>query len=266
MMVSPMLQSYQGPTDTALRSNAVEGYTQVSRIGESVVNAFGTRTHSNPTSPTLAPQQRSSKHQPLLFGHIVVLLAAICAQFVWDLFLTRFVKATSKWPDCLTTIMDTFLAFQIHYNTVILPIKAHCLCSRPPSLAVDPYEFGVLPDQFTMKELTGEAYQIANGDLVSTANPATPVTREAATNPTVESKPHFYAWATAYVGMIAVQRKQRSTFRSYVAAETSAPVIVCAAGKGPVDEFDFQFAGVVRSNSVRTVDDGMGPSVDEYFT
>ena len=73
-------------------------------------------------------------------------------------------------------------------------------------------------------------------------------------------------WATAYVGMIAVQRKQRSTFRSYVAAETAAPVIVCCAGKGPVDEFDFQFAGVVRSNSVRTVDDGMGPTVDEYFT
>ena len=35
-----MLQSYQGPTDSALRSNAVEGYTQVSRIGESVINSF----------------------------------------------------------------------------------------------------------------------------------------------------------------------------------------------------------------------------------
>ena len=48
-MVSPMVQSYQGPTDPALRSNAVEGYTQVSRIGESVINAFGTRTrHARP--------------------------------------------------------------------------------------------------------------------------------------------------------------------------------------------------------------------------
>ena len=43
MMISPMLQSYQGPTDSALRSNAVEGYTQVSRIGESVINCFGTQ-------------------------------------------------------------------------------------------------------------------------------------------------------------------------------------------------------------------------------
>ena len=37
------------------------------------------------------------------------------------------------------------------------------------------------------------------------------------------------------------------------AAETASPVIACAAGKGPLDELDFQFAGVVRSNSVRTM-------------
>jgi len=164
-------QSYQGPTDSALRSNAVEGYTQVSRIGESVINSF-----------------------------------------------------------------------------------------------VDSYEFGVVPDAFTDVELTGQAYK-KNGNLVKTAD-NTPIgngTNRFSATP-IEHKPHFYEWATAYVGMIAVQRKQRSTFRSYVAAETAAPVIVCCAGKGPVDEFDFQFAGVVRSNSVRTVDDGMGPTVDEYFT
>jgi hypothetical protein len=74
----------------------------------------------------------------------------------------------------------------------------------------------------------------------------------------VETKPHFYEWATATTGMLAVARKQRSTFRNYVAAETAAPVIACAAGKGPLDELDFQFAGVVRSNSVRTMDDGVG--------
>ena len=51
-----------------------------------------------------------------------------------------------------------------------------------------------------------------------------------------------------------------------MAAETAAPVIACAAGKGPLDELDFQFAGVVRSNSVRTMDDGVGPTTDEYFT
>ena len=183
MMVSPMLQSYQGPTDSALRSNAVEGYTQVSRIGESVINSF-----------------------------------------------------------------------------------------------VDPYEFGIVPDVFTDAELKGEAYK-SGDELLKTSNgkpakdaqpaevgpPAVPVNPILNTT-VIENKPHFYEWATAYVGMIAVQRKQRSTFRSYVAAETAAPVIVCCAGKGPVDEFDFQFAGVVRSNSVRTVDDGLGPTVDEYFT
>jgi hypothetical protein len=35
MMMSSMLQSYQGPSDQSLRNNAVEGYSQVSRIGES---------------------------------------------------------------------------------------------------------------------------------------------------------------------------------------------------------------------------------------
>jgi hypothetical protein len=82
----------------------------------------------------------------------------------------------------------------------------------------------------------------------------------------VETKPHFYEWATATTGMLAVARKQRSTFRNYVAAETAAPVIASAAGKGPLDELDFQFAGIVRSNSVRTMDDGVGPTTDEYFT
>ena len=44
-----MFQSIQGPTDSALRSNAVEGYTQVSRVGEQVLNAFGTRHPSTCT-------------------------------------------------------------------------------------------------------------------------------------------------------------------------------------------------------------------------
>jgi len=74
----------------------------------------------------------------------------------------------------------------------------------------------------------------------------------------VESKPHFYEWATATTGMLAVSRKMRSTFRNYVAAETAVPVIACAAGKGPLDEIDFMFSGIVRSNSVRTMDDGAG--------
>ena len=66
--------------------------------------------------------------------------------------------------------------------------------------------------------------------------------------------------------MIAIARRLRTNFRNHMAAESAAPVVVCAAGKGPLDEVDFQFAGVVRSNSVRTMDDGIGPTVDEYFT
>lgn len=132
---------------------------------------------------------------------------------------------------------------------------------------VDSYEFGVVPDTFSEAELKGEAfndgtdYKLPNG---------TDATNDAAvlgkTTNIVETKPHFYAWATATTGMLAVARKQRSTFRNYVAAETAAPVIACAAGKGPLDELDFQFAGIVRSNSVRTMDDGVGPTTDEYFT
>lgn len=172
MMKTSMLQSYQGPSDPMLRSNAIEGYTQVSRVGEQIINAF-----------------------------------------------------------------------------------------------VDPYEFGVVPSTFTQAELEGKAYSDGsvfkkpNGDVV-----AADADLDAKTKKVVETKPHFYEWATATTGMLAVARKQRSTFRNYVAAETAAPVIACAAGKGPLDELDFQFAGIVRSNSVRTMDDGVGPTTDEYFT
>lgn len=131
-----MVQSYQGPTDTALRSNAAEGYTQVSRIGESVINCF-----------------------------------------------------------------------------------------------VDAYEFAAVPQTFSKEELEGKAFQKGSDGLVDVTDGTTKITGNI-----VESKCHFYEWATAYVGMIAVQRKQRSTFRNHVAAETAAPVVVCAVGRGPLDE------------------------------
>ena len=35
-------QGVQGPSDPMLKNNAVEGYQPVSRIGEVVINAFGT--------------------------------------------------------------------------------------------------------------------------------------------------------------------------------------------------------------------------------
>ena len=174
MMATSMLQAYQGPSDPLLRSNAVEGYTQVGRVGEQVVNAF-----------------------------------------------------------------------------------------------VDSYEFGVLPASFSQAELKGDAYSDGKEFKQPTGAALTTPTDDALialTRNIVETRPHFYEWATATTGMIAVSRKMRSSFRNYVAAETAAPVIACAAGKGPLDEIDFMFAGIVRSNSVRTMDDGAGPTTDEYFT
>ena len=83
----------------------------------------------------------------------------------------------------------------------------------------------------------------------------------------IEQKPHFHEWATALPGMICVSRKARnSTFRNYVAAETATPVIACCACLKMEEESNFYFAGVCRSKSVRPMDDGVGPSVDEFFT
>lgn len=112
---------------------------------------------------------------------------------------------------------------------------------------VDAYEFTELADSLTKSELTG--------------GPAL------AADPMVETKPHFYEWATVQPGMICVARKKRTAvFRQYVAAETAIPVIACAACKGKDEASDYFFAGVARSKSVRAPDDGIGPSVDEFFT
>ena len=67
--------------------------------------------------------------------------------------------------------------------------------------------------------------------------------------------------------MICVSRKARnSTFRNYVAAETATPVIGCCACLTLDDAKNFYFAGVCRSKSVRPIDDGRGPTTDEFFT
>ena len=110
--------------------------------------------------------------------------------------------------------------------------------------------------------MLGEAEKDSKGTIVG----LTGVTVVADKLKPIEYRPHFYEWATATVGMIAVSRRQRGTFRNYVAAEAAAPVIVCAAMKGPLQEVDWMFAGVVRSNCVRTMDDAAGPTTDEYFT
>lgn len=143
-----------------------------------------------------------------------------------------------------------------------MPLFEYLFCR----LAVDSYEYADVPAVLSAGELTGELYKGRNTEGGEDLFAVDGTTVQQAQRATVEYKPHFYEWATAYSGMIAVQRKQRSNFRHQTAAETAAPVIVCAAGKGKMDEFDWQFAGVVRSNSVRTVDDGMGPTVDELFT
>ena len=160
------LQSIQGPSDDVLRNNAVEGYTQVSRVGEVVINTF-----------------------------------------------------------------------------------------------VDTYEYAVVPDSFKGSEMLGTHFRNSDGQVVPISG-----TGDSDASAPVESRPHFYEWATATTGMLAVTRRMRSTFRNYVAAETACPIVCCAACRGPLDEVDFQFAGVVRSNSIRQMDDGVGPKTDEYFT
>ena len=84
---------------------------------------------------------------------------------------------------------------------------------------------------------------------------------------TFEYKPHFHEWATALPGMICLSRKARNaTFRGYTAAETATPVVACCACLGEDDMKNFYFAGVCRSKSVRPIDDGVGPQIDEFFT
>ena len=86
-------------------------------------------------------------------------------------------------------------------------------------------------------------------------------------NTLYEVKPMFHEWASSTPGMITVSRKARhAVFRAFVAAETAVPVIVCAAMQKKEDESKFYFSGICRSKTVRPIDDGVGPSVDEYFT
>ena len=114
---------------------------------------------------------------------------------------------------------------------------------------VDAYEFTTIQPQ------------ISDNDMVG----VTPVPGAAVNY--VEFKPHFHEWATVQPGMVCVARKKKTAvFRQYVAAETAVPVVACAACLPKAEEKNYFFAGVARSKSVRTPDDGIGPTVDEYFT
>ena len=116
--------------------------------------------------------------------------------------------------------------------------------------AVDSYEHSALPAHTTVQ------------DVDSTSDMT-----DAQKNTVFEYKPHFHEWATALPGMICLSRKARNaTFRGYTAAETATPVISCCACLGEEDMKNFYFAGVCRSKSVRPIDDGVGPQMDEFFT
>ena len=118
---------------------------------------------------------------------------------------------------------------------------------------VDAYEFAALKDQLTGKEMTGPR---GNG-MAPDDNMQAPT----------EYKPMFHEWATVQPGMICLARKKKTAvFRQYVAAETAVPVIACAACLPVAAEKDYFFAGVARSKSVRSPDDGVGPTTDEFFT
>ena len=120
---------------------------------------------------------------------------------------------------------------------------------------IDSYEFTALPEYVTV-----EAVEPRDGAAEDERT-------EATLKMPFEHKPHFHEWATALPGMICVSRKARnSTFRNYVAAETATPVISCCACLGADDMKNFYFAGVARSKSVRPIDDGVGPQIDEFFT
>lgn len=83
----------------------------------------------------------------------------------------------------------------------------------------------------------------------------------------IEFKPHFHEWATVQPGLVCLARKKKTAvFRQYIAAETAVPVIACAACLPKADEKNYFFAGIARSKSVRSPDDGIGPNVDEFFT
>jgi len=126
---------------------------------------------------------------------------------------------------------------------------------------VDAYEFAALAPSINHKQLTNEPDGNYGADMNGPGGAGGPGTTVA------EYKPMFHEWSTALPGMICLARKARNaTFRNYVAAETATPVITSCACLPREHEQQFYFAGICRSKSVRPIDDGVGPSVDEFFT
>lgn len=125
---------------------------------------------------------------------------------------------------------------------------------------VDPYEFSTMEfDHLTATQL--------HGVVETTIRDGADGTSLSASNTAVEHKPMFHEWASVHPGLICVARKKKTAaFRQYAAAETAVPVIACAACLPKESEKNYFFAGIARSKSVRSPDDGIGPNVDEFFT
>lgn len=82
-----------------------------------------------------------------------------------------------------------------------------------------------------------------------------------------DSRPDYHEWATVLPGYICVSRKMRDkNWRGFLAAETAAPVIACAAAMPKAMDSQFFFAGIARSKAIEAPDDGRGPSTDSHFT
>ncbi len=123
------------------------------------------------------------------------------------------------------------------------PTRPRAASRRIAPQFVDSYEFSALGEAITGEAMTG----VRDGDANAAA--------------TVEHKPMFHEWATIQPGMICLARKKKTAvFRQYIAAETAVPVIGCAACLPIEREADYFFAGVARSKSVRSPDDGIGPN------
>lgn len=130
---------------------------------------------------------------------------------------------------------------------------------------VDDNEYNELKPHLYAGEICGTALYDANGQVIE--SPPNAYLGNNNGRGIVETKPHFHEWATATPGMIAVGRRARNaSFVRYTAAETASAVIVSAACQPKIMEDQFFFAGITRSKVIRPIDDGHGPSTDEYFT
>jgi len=113
---------------------------------------------------------------------------------------------------------------------------------------VDMYEHGALDDMITAHDVDPEHVPVGDTTVY-------------------EYKPHAFEWGSALPGQIALSRKGRNTAtRHSNQIEAMQPVIVSCACLGEAKMKDWYFAGIVRSKSVKKIDDGCGPSEDEAFT